>query len=87
MRSATYDRTYRRTDVLDRGSHVAFSVLCVPKQLTEDAWEVRCNISGPSERDSAKQNGAVSRKTELRSAPYERTYRRTNVLDCKSNVV
>ena len=69
------------------GHMLPFSVLCVPKQLTEEAWEVRCNISGPSERDSAKQNGAVSRKTELRSAPYERTYRRTNVLDCKSNVV
>jgi len=46
-----------------------FSVLCVPKQLTEEAWGVRWNISDPTERDSAKQSGAVIRKTELRSAP------------------
>ena len=46
-----------------------FSVLCVPKQLTEEAWKVRWNISDPTERDSAKQSGAVNRKTECAAHP------------------
>ena len=63
-----------------------FSALCVPKQLTEDAWEVRSGNSDPSKRDSAKQRGAVNRKTEC-AAHSRGTYRRTIVLNCESKVV
>ena len=63
-----------------------FSVLCVPKQLTEEAWKVRWNISDPTERDSAKQSGAVNRRLSV-PRTLGRTYRRTNVLDCESKVV
>ena len=45
-----------------------FSVLCVPKQLTEEAWEVRWNIQAPQSY-SAKQSGAQIMRTALRSAP------------------
>ena len=53
-----------------------FPALCVPKQPTEDAWEVRSGNSDPSKRDSAKQRGAVNRKTEC-AAHSRGTYRGT----------
>ena len=51
-----------------------FPALCVPEQLTEDAWKVRSGNSDPSKRDSAKQRGAVNRKTEC-AAHSRGTYR------------
>ena len=63
-----------------------FPALCVPKQLAEDAWEVRRSNSDPSKRDSAKQRGAVNRKTEC-AAHSRGTYRRTIVLNCEPKVV
>ena len=63
-----------------------FPALCMPKQLTEDAWEVRSGNSDPSKRDSANQRCAVNRKTEC-AAHSRGTYRRTIVLNCKPKVV
>ena len=65
---------------------LSFSVLCVPRQVTEEAWRVRRNVSDPTKRDSAKQNGAVNRRLSV-PRTLGRTYRRTNVLDCESKVV
>ena len=72
---------------MDAATRRRFSVLCVPEQQTERCGKRRAaTFQNPQSATAQSKTAPAAGKLRCAGATYERTYRRTNVLDCGSNV-